>query len=415
MKVSVIGLGYIGLPTAAILASKGVEVVGIDVNPNVVDTINKGEIHLVEPELDKLVQSVVQANSLRASLVVEPSDVFIIAVPTPFKSQHVPDISYIESAANAIAAVLVKGNLVILESTSPVGTTEKMIKVMQNIRSDLNFPIVDKDGFYDIAVTHCPERVLPGNIISELVENGRIIGGVTRKCGEMAKDLYKIFVHNECILTDVRTAELCKLVENSYRDVNIAFANELSKICGKLKIDVWELIDLANHHPRVNILKPGPGVGGHCIAVDPWFIVDSAPDESKLIYTARMVNDAKPKYVLSQITNAIESIDKEINEISVACFGLAFKADIDDLRESPAVEIAMFLDELNLKKLLLVEPNISEIPSVFSSDSTSLSVVDAAVIDSDIIVILVDHAEFKVIDRKLFSNKILIDTRGIYR
>ena len=288
-------MGYIGLPTAAVLASRKINVVGVDVNHDVVDTINKGNIHIVEPELDILVRSVVQSGYLRSTTLPEKADVFMVAVPTPFKDENKPDLSYIEAVSKAIAPLLEKGNIVILESTSPVGTTEKMMGWMQEIRSDLTFPIFGTDGSEtDISVAHCPERVLPGHVIRELVENDRIIGGVTSQCANKARELYKIFVNAECLITDCRTAELSKLVENSFRDVNIAFANELSLICDKLGINVWEMIKLANRHPRVNILQPGPGVGGHCIAVDPWFIVDSAPDEAKLIRTARLVNDSKP-------------------------------------------------------------------------------------------------------------------------
>jgi UDP-N-acetyl-D-mannosaminuronic acid dehydrogenase len=415
MKISVIGMGYIGLPTSAILASKNMQVVGVDVNQQVVDTINKGMIHIVEPGLGELVKSVVQSKSLKASLLVEPSDVFIIAVPTPFGDNHKPDTSYINDAIASITPVLSKGNIIILESTSPVGATEEITQQIQSARPDLKLPMPNEDDFYDIYVAHCPERVMPGNILHELVENDRIIGGVTKECAKKAKEIYEIFVHNKCVITDARTAELCKLVENSYRDVNIAFANELSQICEKLRVNVWELIRLANRHPRVDILKPGPGVGGHCIAVDPWFIVDSAPNESKLIHTARQVNNNKPKYVLSQIKHALISTGKNINEISISCFGLAFKADIDDLRESPSVEIAKSLDSMGFKNLFLIEPNISELPDIFSSNSILSKDYRMAIRDSDIVVILVDHSEFKIINTELFLDKIMIDTCGIYQ
>ena len=415
MIVSIIGLGYIGLPTAAVLASKGVKVVGVDVNQHAVDTINQGKIHIVEPELDILVHKAVQDNYLKAVTKPEKADVFMVAVPTPFKDNYKPDLSYIKSAAKAIATVLERGNLVILESTSPVGATEKMMEWMREDRPDLSFPKFGDDKFRaDIAVTHCPERVLPGQVVRELVENDRIIGGVTTQCAERARELYKIFVEADCLITDCRTAELSKLVENSFRDVNIAFANELSLICDKLDINVWELIKLANRHPRVNILQPGPGVGGHCIAVDPWFIVDSAPDEAKLIRTARLVNDSKPLFVLNKVNQAVQAIGKDTSELSIACLGLAFKPDIDDLRESPALSIAQKIGSISFSSILLVEPNIDRIPSGFDSDNIELIGLERAIKSADIIVLLVDHASFKSMDLSLLSGKQVIDTRGIW-
>ena len=415
MIVSIIGLGYIGLPTAAVLASKGVKVVGVDVNQHAVDTINQGKIHIVEPELDILVHKAVQDNYLKAVTKPEKADVFMVAVPTPFKDNYKPDLSYIKSAAKAIATVLERGNLVILESTSPVGATEKMMEWMREERPDLSFPKFGDDKFKaDIAVTHCPERVLPGQVVRELVENDRIIGGVTAQCAERARELYKIFVEADCLITDCRTAELSKLVENSFRDVNIAFANELSLICDKLDINVWELIKLANRHPRVNILQPGPGVGGHCIAVDPWFIVDSAPDEAKLIRTARLVNDSKPLFVLNKVNQAVQAIGKDTSELSIACLGLAFKPDIDDLRESPALSIARKIGAIGFSSIFLVEPNIDRIPSGFDSDNIELIGLERAIKSADIIVLLVDHASFKSMDLSLLSGKQVIDTRGIW-
>jgi UDP-N-acetyl-D-mannosaminuronic acid dehydrogenase len=414
LKVSVIGLGYIGLPTATVLASRKVDVVGVDVNQRAVDTINRGEIHIVEPELDILVRAAVQTGHLKARMQAEKSDAFMVAVPTPFKSDHEPDLSYIESAAKAIASVLEKGNMVILESTSPVGATEKMMGWMRELRPDLSFPVFGEDGDYDISVAHCPERVLPGHVVRELVENDRIIGGVTKQCAERAKELYKIFVNGDCLVTDCRTAELGKLVENSFRDVNIAFANELSLICDKLEINVWEMIKLANRHPRVNILQPGPGVGGHCIAVDPWFIVESAPDEAKLIHAARLVNDSKPKFVLEKVIRSVEVLGKKNSEITVACLGLAFKPDIDDLRESPALEIARQLGLMGFAKLLLVEPNIDEIPKGFDLQSTELVSLEFVLCDADVLLLLVDHTLFKEMDLGLLSGKQVVDTRGIW-
>ena len=423
MKVSVIGLGYIGLPTAAVLASRQVtaqgrseriEVIGVDVNQHAVDTINKGEIHIVEPELDILVRATVQTGHLRATTIPEKADAFMVAVPTPFKGDHEPDLSYIESAAKAIAPVLEKGNMVILESTSPVGATEKMMRWMQEVRPDLSFPVFGSDDMADISVAHCPERVLPGHVVRELVENDRIIGGVTTQCAERARELYKFFVEADCLITDCRTAELSKLVENSFRDVNIAFANELSLICDKLDINVWELIKLANRHPRVNILQPGPGVGGHCIAVDPWFIVDSAPDEAQLIHAARKVNDNKPHFVLEKINQAVEATGKEKSELSVACLGLAFKPDIDDLRESPALDIALQVGLMGFGKLMVVEPNIGELPAGFDDANVGLVELDTALAGADVVVLLVDHAPFKIMDLGLLSGKQVVDTRGAW-
>jgi len=415
VKVSVIGLGYIGLPTAAVLASRKIEVIGVDVNQDAVDTINRGEIHIVEPELDILVHAAVQTGLLHATVHPEKADVFMVAVPTPFKGDHEPDLNYIELASKSIASVLEKGNMVILESTSPVGTTEKMMKWMQEVRPDLSFPVFGEDySTTDISVAHCPERVLPGHVVRELVENDRIIGGVTTKCAERARELYKIFVKADCLVTDCRTAELSKLIENSFRDVNIAFANELSVICDKLEIDVWELIKLANRHPRVNILQPGPGVGGHCIAVDPWFIVDSAPDEAKLIRAARLVNDGKPNFVLDKVSHAVAATRKENAELTIVCLGLAFKPDIDDLRESPALGIAQQIGLMNFAKLILVEPNIDEIPDGFDSQTTELLDLEAALSQADVVLLLVDHAPFKEMDLGMLSGKQVVDTRGIW-
>jgi UDP-N-acetyl-D-mannosaminuronic acid dehydrogenase len=414
VKISVIGLGYIGLPTAAILASRQVEVIGVDVNQQAVDIINKGEIHIIEPELEILVAAATQTGYLRATTTPEPADAFMVAVPTPFKGDHQPDLTYIESASKAIGPMLKRGNLVILESTSPVGTTEKMIQWMQEVRPDLTFPTFGSDDSSDISVAHCPERVLPGHVVRELVENDRIIGGITTKCAEQAKKLYKIFVKGDCLVTDCRTAELSKLVENSFRDVNIAFANELSLICDKLGINVWEMIKLANRHPRVNILQPGPGVGGHCIAVDPWFIVNSAPNQAKLIRTARLVNDSKPNFVLSKVDYAVNLSGNNKSELKVACLGLTFKPDIDDLRESPALSIANQISLMGFLKVLIVEPNISSLPGEFKDKFVDLVSVDEAIRDADILLLLVDHTPFKSINLGLLSGKQIIDTRGIW-
>lgn len=411
-RVSVIGLGYIGLPTAAVIASRGIEVIGVEINQKAVDTINRGDIHIVEPDLDIVVQSVVSTGKLKATVHVEPAEAFMIAVPTPFKTgnagQNSPDLSYIESAAKAIAPVLEKGNLVILESTSPVGATEKLAHWLKEARPDLTFP-QDVGDSADINVAHCPERVLPGYVLQELVSNDRVIGGISPACSEKAKALYSTFVRGECIVTNARTAEMAKLTENSFRDVNIAFANELSVICDKLQINVWELIKLANRHPRVNILNPGPGVGGHCIAVDPWFIVDSCPEEAKIIKQARLVNDAKPHYVVNQVLAAADEFKKPV----IACLGLAFKADIDDLRESPALQIVKALSANANASLLAVEPNIKELPSALSEQGVELVSLGQAIEKANVIVVLVDHKEFKAADRASLARKVVIDTRGI--
>ena len=414
MKVSVIGLGYIGLPTATILASHQINVIGVDINSHVVNTVNQGKIHIVEPDLEYLVRAVVQTGSLKATTQIEESDVFVIAVPTPFKGNHEPDMSYVKSAAKMISSVLNKGNIVILESTSPVGTTEKMVGWMQEARTDLTFPLFGRDADnFDIYVSHCPERVLPGNVLRELVDNDRIIGGITTECAERSKEFYELFVKGSCITTDCRTAELSKLVENSFRDVNIAFANELSLICDKLDIDVGKLIELAHKHPRVNIMRPGPGVGGHCIAVDPWFIVDSAPNESNLIHISRIINDNKPKFILDKINSVFNSINKPLSEISVACLGLSFKPDIDDLRASPAMEIVHSLTVKKLKKIYVIEPNISLLPDNLDIHSVELSNIEDGIRFSDVVVILVAHKEFLSIDKDLLMDKKVVDSIGI--
>ncbi|WP_250435309.1 UDP-N-acetyl-D-mannosamine dehydrogenase [Caballeronia sp. ATUFL_F2_KS9A] len=405
--ISVIGLGYIGLPTAAAFAARRKQVIGVDVNQHAVDTINRGEIHIVEPELDMLVHAAVTQGHLRAVTSPEPADAFLVAVPTPFTDGYKPDLSYIEAASRAIAPVLKKGNLVVLESTSPVGATEQMAKWLAEMRPDLSFPQENGEAS-DIRIAHCPERVLPGHVIRELVENDRIIGGMTRRCSEAARALYQTFVTGECVITDARTAEMCKLTENASRDVGIAFANELSLICDRLDINVWELIRLANRHPRVNILQPGPGVGGHCIAVDPWFIVDSAPEEARLIRTARAVNDSKPHWVVERVKRAAARFKEPV----IACLGLAFKANIDDLRESPALEIVAMLADARIGGIVAVEPNISALPQPLLGKIELMSMADA-INAADIIVLLVDHREFTSMDGNRMLSKVLIDTRGV--
>ena len=409
--VSVVGLGYIGLPTAAVLASRGIQVIGVDVSEKVVNTLNSGNVHIVEPDLDVVVRGVVNAGAFRAVTKPEPAEAFLIAVPTPFHDGHRPDISYVEAAALSIAPVLQRGNLVILESTSPVGTTEKISHWLAEARPDLSFPHQAGENA-DVQVAHCPERVLPGHVLRELIENDRIIGGLSRLCTKRATELYQIFVEGKCIATDARTAEMSKLTENAFRDVNIAFANELSLICDRLNIDVWELVALANHHPRVNILQPGPGVGGHCIAVDPWFIVDSAPDEARLIRTAREVNDSKPHFVIGKIHAAAERFKTPV----IACLGLAFKADIDDLRESPALEIVKHLASTLKGELLVAEPYIDELPpSLAGCSNVKLVAVEEAIAKADIVVVLVNHQPFSQVDRSLLANKVIVDTRGQFR
>ncbi|GAB2929926.1 UDP-N-acetyl-D-mannosamine dehydrogenase [Rheinheimera gaetbuli] len=408
-RVSVIGLGYIGLPTAAVIASRGVDVLGVDVSEHAVNTINQGKIHIVEPDLDMLVQAAVTTGKLKASLTPEPAEAFMIAVPTPFKDNKSPDLSYIRAALENIAPVIAKGNLIVLESTSPVGTTDQISAWLAELRPDLVMPHQDPDKA-DVYIAHCPERVLPGRVLQELVSNDRIIGGITERCAARAVDLYHLFVRGECLLTNARTAEMAKLTENSFRDVNIAFANELSMICDHLKINVWELIKLANRHPRVNILSPGPGVGGHCIAVDPWFIVDSAPEQAQIIRKAREINDSKPHYVADKIKQAADQFKKPV----IACLGLAFKADIDDLRESPALDIAMSLISDNVGEILLVEPNIRQLPAKYAMHNDKLTPLPQALERANVLVVLVDHKQFKTLHPADVATKVVIDTRGIF-
>ncbi|WP_386696488.1 UDP-N-acetyl-D-mannosamine dehydrogenase [Lonepinella sp. MS14436] len=415
--ISVIGIGYIGLPTATMFALHGKKVIGVDVNSHAVETINQGKIHIVEPDLDVAVKQVVENNLLRATLVPEAADAFIIAVPTPFKGKNYePDLSYIEQACIAIAPVLQKGNLVILESTSPVGATEQMAQWLSEARPDLTFPQTHGSDS-DIRIAHCPERVLPGQVMRELIENDRIVGGLSEKCSQSAVELYKTFVKADCIVTNARTAEMSKLTENSFRDVNIAFANELSLICDKLNINVWELIALANRHPRVNILQPGCGVGGHCIAVDPWFIVNKTPDLAKLIHTARLVNDHKPQWVIDKVNQAVLNVlqanpNKTLDQVKIACLGLAFKPDIDDLRESPAIKITTALADKFKNQILAVEPNIDELPVKLSSKGIKLLTLQEATKQADVLVVLVDHKEFKT-GLTLPENVQIVDTKGI--
>lgn len=400
-KIIVMGLGYIGLPTASMLATKGHQVLGVDVNARAVDTINSGRIHIVEPDLDILVKSAVNSGNLKASMTPEEGDTFILAVPTPFKevdgNPKAPDLAYVEAATRAIAPYLREDNLVILESTSPVGTTERVQEIIDAMRPELAGRV---------HTAHCPERVLPGQILRELVDNDRIIGGTTKMAAAKAKALYKTFCNGSILETDSRTAEMSKLVENSFRDVNIAFANELSVVCDRLGINVWETIALANRHPRVNILQPGPGVGGHCIAVDPWFIVASAPAESRLIRTAREVNDAKPDWVIAKV----RAKAARFHEPVIGCLGLTFKANIDDMRESPSMDIVEQLHASGIGKIMACDPNVHK-------EKSPLPLYDlkSVIKEADILVLLVDHDEFKDIDPQVIKDKVVIDTKGVLR
>lgn len=412
-RISVIGLGYIGLPTAAMFAASDVKVIGVDVNTDIVNTINRGDVHIVEPGLEKLVRAVVRKGSLIATSLPEPADAFLIAVPTPFKDgNHEPDLTYIEAAARSIAPVLESGNLVILESTSPVGTTEKMSGWLAEARPDLSFPQAAGE-LSDILIAHCPERVMPGRVLQELVLNDRIIGGMTARCSRAASRLYSIFVDGECIIASAPSvAELTKLTENSFRDVNIAFANEMSMICDELGVGVWEVLKLANRHPRVSILQPGPGVGGHCIAVDPWFIVSSAPKQAHLIRAAREVNDSKSNWVIEKINLALSEYlathpTISSTEVSIAIYGLAFKSNIDDLRESPALAIAHVLTASHNGPIVILEPNIDVLPAGLEG----AKLMGAGMPAADIHVMLVDHDEFKSQSRPA---GVVLDLRGLW-
>lgn len=409
--VAVVGLGYIGLPTAAILATNGLNVIGVDVNEETIEAVNRGEVPFVEPDLGVHVSGAVSQGHLKAALDTPAADAYIVAVPTPFKADRSADLSYIEAAANGIAPQLQGGELIILESTSPPRATRYMADVILALRPDLS---LDGEGGKSIIdVAHCPERVLPGRVMIELVTNDRIVGGITARAAERAKELYAVFCQGEILLTDDVTAEMAKLVENSFRDVNIAFANELSLISDKLGIDVWELIRLANHHPRVNILQPGPGVGGHCIAVDPWFIVDVDPANAKIIRTAREVNDAKPEWVVEKVLKAVAHAG---GGAEIAVLGLAFKANIDDLRESPAIQIAARLrNVVGEQRINIVEPHIKELPSALvGSANVILTELDEALERSQIVVLLVDHDMFKHVGPAAVAGKCVIDTRGIF-
>ena len=415
-KISVVGLGYIGLPTAAMFASCGANVVGVDVSSNAVETINRGDIHIIEPGLEELVRKSVKNGKLTAVYKPEPANAFLIAVPTPFKKDNLeipePDLSYIRAACVAIAPVLEKGNLIVLESTSPVGTTLQLSELLAELRPDLKFPLTS-DCDPDIFIAYCPERVLPGKVLHELVNNDRIIGGISDKCSKKSLELYSMIVDAELHVTNANTAEMVKLTENASRDVQIAFANELSVICDEQNINVWELIELSNRHPRVNILQPGPGVGGHCIAVDPWFIVHANPHLAKMIKLARVINDEKPNWVVSKIEHTVKNIllkeaDKTEEDISIAFYGLAFKANIDDFRESPALQIVTEIQASHPGEVIIVEPNIKEQNMFGFEILTDPSAAERC----DIHVMLVDHDEFRGTCAP--EGKAIVDVRGVW-
>ncbi len=408
--VCVVGLGYIGLPTAATLASRGIEVIGVDINPQVVKAVNAGQPYFSEPDLDMLLRAATTLGKLRATSRPEAADAFVITVPTPFNADRSPNLDYIDAAADAIAPALVSGNVVILESTSPVGTTARLACQLARLRPDLCFPSEHRFETLDVHVAHCPERVLPGRMVRELIENDRIIGGMTEACAEHAEALYRIFLQGKLFRTDAPTAELVKLAENAFRDVNIAFANELSLICDQLGLNVWRVIELANRHPRVGILQPGPGVGGHCIAVDPWFIIASAPERSRLIRTAREVNDAKPKFVVAQIRERAERFKRPV----IACLGLTYKPDVDDLRESPALDIATELARAGREQILIADPNLTALPNELAAlSNVSLCDTLEAVRQADIVALLVAHSRFRKIPREELLGRVVIDVTGL--
>lgn len=399
LSICVVGLGYIGLPTASVLADRGHRVFGVDVRLEVVQTINRGEIHIHEPHLDQLVRRVVAQGRLAASLEPRPADVFFLCVPTPLTSDRAADVSYVEAAARTIRPHVRPGSLIVLESTSPPGTTENIV-VRHAVPSALT---VGKDVF----VAYCPERVLPGRILVEVIENDRVVGGITPECTRRAKAFYETFVAGEVLPTNAVTAETVKLAENSFRDVNIAFANELSMLAEQVGADPFEIIDLANRHPRVNILTPGPGVGGHCISVDPWFLVHAAPERTPLLRTAREVNDRKPAHVVAAVENAF----RQSGATAVGCLGLTYKADVDDLRESPSLEIVRQLHRRRLGPVLACDPFVS--PDRFSE--FPLSTLDEVLADSDVLVLLTDHTPFREIPAERLHGKVVVDTRGTWR
>ncbi|WP_178945243.1 UDP-N-acetyl-D-mannosamine dehydrogenase [Kocuria sp. TGY1127_2] len=413
-SVAFVGLGYIGLPTSVTMANHGLTVTGVDINEDNVGRINRGEVTIVEPGLEELLKKAVDSGNLTATTLMPHADTYILAVPTPFKENHEGDLSYVFAAAESIAPLLVGDELIILESTSPPLSTKKMAEKILTLRPDL---VADGSPNPDdkpvIHFAHCPERILPGQAMEELITNDRIIGGQTPEATRRATEIYATFCTGELLPTDDTTAEMAKLTENSFRDVNIAFANELSLIADNLGINVWELIELSNHHPRVNILQPGPGVGGHCIAVDPWFIVAADKENSNLIRTAREVNDGKPDWVISKVTHAVQHLEKP----KVAVLGLAFKADIDDLRESPALNITKRLAvSLPETDVLAVEPNVESLPTSLGSMKNVRSAdLHEALDEVDVVLLLVDHREFKALPATTLKGKTVIDTKGIWR
>ena len=410
-SLSVIGLGYVGLPTAVVFADAGLDVRGVDVNESAVASINAGRPHIVEPNLEALLGRVVEAGKLKASTTVTTTEAYVIAVPTPFKNGNAPDLQYVEQAARMIAPHLTAGALVILESTSPVGATEQLSEWLAEDRPDLTFPH-QKGDLAEVQLAHCPERVLPGKVLHEVVHNDRIIGGMTRHCAARAEGFYKLAVQGTCHVTDARTAELAKLTENAFRDVNIAFANELSVICHSLRIDPWELIAMANKHPRVNILNPGPGVGGHCIAVDPWFIVHGAPEDARLIRTARQINDAKPHWVADRVAERVAERSSGAKP-TIACLGLAYKPDVDDLRESPSVEVVREILGRGLGNVLVAEPYVDALPP--GLEAATLADFSDALERADIIVILTGHSAFRNMRISDLDGKRVIDSCGFLR
>jgi UDP-N-acetyl-D-mannosaminuronic acid dehydrogenase len=408
-RVSVVGLGYVGLPTAATFAARGLQVIGVDINDRAVETINSGRAHIAEPDLDMVLGAAVTSGKLRAVTVPEPADAFIIAVPTPVTDDRRADVSAIEAALTAIAPVLRRGNLIVIESTSPVGTSEQAARQLRALRPDLTFPDTSPEQS-DVLLAYCPERILPGQTLRELVDNARIIGGLDRRSAVRAKELYACFAVGPMKLTTARVAELSKLVENTFRDVNIAFANELSMVCDALGIDVWSVIKMANLHPRVNILSPGPGVGGHCIPVDPWFIHEALPDRTPLIRTAREVNDSKPRF----LCNRIKKVAGRFREPVIALLGLTYKPNVDDLRESPAVEIAHDLAVERIGRLLIVEPYLQDLPCKLANyPNVEMANLSDAIERADVVVILVAHNKFRALDRGLVSSKVVIDAVGL--
>ena len=408
---AIVGLGYIGLPTAVVLATRGIRVAGIDINPRIVEAVSNGEVPFIEPDLAVAVSGAVAMGRLTAGCEVPEADAYIIAVPTPFREDHSADLSYVESAARQIAPKLRPGNVVVLESTSPPGTTEQVSRWIGEMRPDLRMPH-DDDLMPEIHVAHCPERVLPGRIMIEIVTNDRVIGGLTRRCAEKAAAIYRVFAQGEIVLTDAASAEMAKLAENAYRDVNIAFANELSLIAETLHIDIWEVIALANRHPRVRILSPGPGVGGHCIPVDPWFIIAAAPEQARLLRTARAVNDHKPHHVAEQVVSKA----MRFNEPTIACLGLTFKANVDDIRESPAIEVVgLIAQALPDVRILVADPFVQEMPNLLRNYlNLVLTKAVEAVEQADIVVLLVEHERFHALRHTRLNGKLVYDTRGAW-